>query len=88
MHLEGSVYFVHGERVSSFKFVFSRINSNSSATDVNTCGTTHLPTESSVVATSGCFASVSVYNASTKGDVDAATQAVVLNKISTILSCL
>ncbi|KAK7029867.1 survival protein sure-like phosphatase/nucleotidase [Favolaschia claudopus] len=72
---------------SAFKFVLTRINSNSGATDVQTCGTTHLPTESSVVAKSGCFASVSVFDAGTKGDVNAATQAVVLGKLSSILTC-
>ncbi|KAJ7789559.1 sure-like protein [Mycena olivaceomarginata] len=72
---------------SSFKFVLTRINSNSGATDVQTCGTTHLPTESSVITKTGCFATVSVFNARTKSDVDAATQAAVLTKLSSILSC-
>ncbi|KAJ6614675.1 sure-like protein [Mycena sp. CBHHK59/15] len=72
---------------SAFKFVLTRINSDSSATDVQTCGTTHLPTESSVVAKSGCFASVSVFSASNKGDVNATMQGVVLNKLSSILTC-
>jgi 5'-nucleotidase len=73
---------------SNFKWVLSRITASNSATDVQTCGTTHLPTESSVVATSGCFISVSVMNAVTKADVDASTQAIVLNKLSGLLSCL
>ncbi|KAJ7737903.1 sure-like protein [Mycena maculata] len=72
---------------SAFKFVLTRINSDPSATDVETCGTTNLPTESSVVGMSGCFSSVSVFNASTKDDVNAATQAVVLAKLESILSC-
>jgi len=72
---------------SAFKFVLTRINSNSSATDVQTCGTTHLPTESSVISKSGCLATVSVFDATTKGDVDAATQAVVLEKLASILTC-
>ncbi|EIN05795.1 hypothetical protein PUNSTDRAFT_46640 [Punctularia strigosozonata HHB-11173 SS5] len=73
---------------SSFKWVLSRINADSSAVDVETCGTDHLPTESSVVAKSGCFISVSVMNAVTKGDVDATTQEFVLNKLGNLLSCL
>jgi len=73
---------------SDFSFVFSRINANSSAIDVNTCGSDHLPTESTVLSTSGCFASVSVFNGSTKADVDASTQQFVLNKLSSILHCL
>ncbi|KAJ7717585.1 survival protein sure-like phosphatase/nucleotidase [Mycena metata] len=59
---------------SAFKFVLTRINSNSGATDVETCGTDHLPTES-------------VFNASTKADVNAATQGIVLAKLTSILAC-
>jgi len=69
----------------AFRFVLSRINAAASgaAPDVRTCGTDRLPTESSVVATTpGCFVSVSVMNAVTKDDVDAATQAFVLRKLS------
>ncbi|KAJ7147296.1 survival protein sure-like phosphatase/nucleotidase [Mycena filopes] len=72
---------------SAFKFVLTRINANSGAVDVQTCGTNHLPTESSVISKSGCFATVSVFNASTKGDVNAATQGVVLAKLASILTC-
>ncbi|KAL8839767.1 MAG: hypothetical protein Q9170_001638 [Blastenia crenularia] len=73
-----------------FKFVLSRINAASSGTaaDVKTCGNTRLPTESSVVGTSGCYASISVGRADTKGDASAAQQAVVLGKLGKILSCL
>ena len=71
---------------SSFKFVLTRIAS-SSAADVTTCGSNHLPTESSAI-TKGCIATVSVFNATTKADVDATTQQVVLGKIAPILSCL
>ncbi len=67
--------------------MLSRINEDESATDVEWCGTTNLPTESNVVK-QGCFASVSVFNASTKGDVDANTQAFVLDRINGILTCL
>lgn len=75
---------------SAFKFVLSRVNSASSgaAADVATCGSTRLPTESKVVGTSGCYVSVSVGNAGTKGDSTAANQAVVLGKLKGILSCL
>lgn len=73
---------------SSFHFVLSRINSASGSNDVSWCGSSRLPTESSVVGTSGCFVSISVFNASTKGDVDASTQGVVLAKIQNILTCL
>ncbi|KAF8064198.1 survival protein sure-like phosphatase/nucleotidase [Lyophyllum atratum] len=72
---------------SRVKFIFTRIAVNSAATDVQTCGTTHLPDESSTIS-KGCFATVSVFNASTKADVPAATQALVLAKVSSILSCL
>ena len=59
--------------------------------DVETCLTDRLPTESSVVDTTtggGCFVSVSVMNATTKADVDADTQAFVLNRLLGLLTCL
>ena len=71
-----------------FSWVFTRLVSNSSARDVETCGSTRLPAETTVVD-SGCFASVTVMNASTKADVDAATQALVLDRLtpSGLLTC-
>nr|BAL02937.1 survival protein SurE-like phosphatase/nucleotidase [Pholiota nameko] len=71
----------------AYKFVLTRINANSGATDVTTCGTNHLTAESTAIS-KGCIATVSVFNASTKGDVDAATQGVVLNKLTSLLTCL
>ncbi|KAL8791223.1 MAG: hypothetical protein Q9213_000180 [Squamulea squamosa] len=74
----------------NFKFVLSRINTASSgaAVDVTTCRKTRLPTESKVVGTTGCYASISVGRADTKGDASKAEQAVVLGKLRKILSCL
>jgi 5'/3'-nucleotidase SurE len=71
-----------------FSFILTRIAPNASVTDVKTCGTDHLPGEVDVVAMEGCFASVSVMNATSKTDVDAATQAVVLKRLKHFLSCL
>ncbi|KAL8956250.1 MAG: hypothetical protein Q9183_006365 [Haloplaca sp. 2 TL-2023] len=73
-----------------FKFVLSRINGAGllAAPDVRTCGSSRLPTEKEVVGTSGCYASISVGRADTKGDTTAANQAVVLAKLNKILSCL
>jgi 5'-nucleotidase len=71
---------------SSFKFVLSRVYSTSGAT-VATCGAATLPTESSVVARSGCYASVSVFDASTKKDTSSANQATVFNKLGSFLTC-
>ncbi|KAJ7619512.1 sure-like protein [Roridomyces roridus] len=72
----------------AFKFVLTRINwAFGVPDDVETCGMTRLPTESSVLRQYGCFASVSVMDAGTKGDVDAETQAVVLEKLEGILDC-
>ncbi|CAK4034748.1 Acid phosphatase [Lecanosticta acicola] len=72
-----------------FKFVLSRVYPAIPVVtkDVETCGSDQLPTERDVVGTDGCYASVSVANTS-KLDVDAATQAVVLKKLQPILSCL
>ncbi|KAJ3800134.1 sure-like protein [Lentinula aff. detonsa] len=72
---------------ADFDFVLTRIVADPSATDVETCGTTHLPAESDVVALEGCFASVSVFDASTLSDVDAATQEAVLNRLIDLLKC-
>jgi hypothetical protein len=57
--------------------------------DVVTCGNGgRLPTESAVVGKSGCFVSVSVGKASSKGDASAAEQGVVLGRLKGVLSCL
>ena len=56
--------------------------------DVRTCGGTRLPTESKVVGTSGCYVSVSVGNARTKGDAPSAEQAVVLGKLGGVVELL
>jgi hypothetical protein len=76
-----------------FAFVLSRIYSAVplvSGDDVVTCNNgARLPTESNVVGTSsGCFVSVSVGHADTKLDANAFEQAVVLQKLSGILTCL
>jgi 5'-nucleotidase len=73
--------------VSAFKFVFARALADSAVTDVTTCGSSHLPSESTVVG-SGCYASVSVINATNKADVGAATQKIVVDRLGSFLSCL
>ncbi|KAL1632468.1 hypothetical protein SLS56_003546 [Neofusicoccum ribis] len=76
---------------SKFKFVLSRINLSTpvlSTPDVETCGATTLPRERAVVDTDGCWVSVSVGNASDKTTATADNQAVVLNKLQGLLSCL
>jgi 5'/3'-nucleotidase SurE len=77
---------------SDFKFVLSRINTAIpilTPKDVTTCSNGgRLPTESTVVGTDGCYASISVGVATTKLDASASTQQVVLSKLSSILSCL
>jgi 5'/3'-nucleotidase SurE len=75
-------------QTGEFKFVLSRINAGVGG-DVETCGGTTLPSESSVISNgNGCYASISVGDANNKSDVDAATQKIVLDKLSSILSCL
>ena len=77
---------------SDFKFVLSRIHTAFpivTPDDVTTCGNGgRLPTESSVVGTTGCYASVSVGIADTKLDASKAQQRIVLKQLSSILSCL
>ncbi|KAH9948081.1 sure-like protein [Amylocystis lapponica] len=74
---------------ADFDWVFSRLRKNASAVDVETCGGGVLPSEHKVVHSSGCYASVSVMDASTQTDVDAATQGAVLERLGELpLSCL
>lgn len=78
--------------VSDFKFVLSRINTAIpliTPDDVKTCGNGgRLPTETTVVGTDGCYASISVGVADTKLDASAKQQRAVLNKLKSTLSCL
>ncbi|RAL12853.1 5'/3'-nucleotidase SurE [Aspergillus homomorphus CBS 101889] len=74
-----------------FTFVLSRIHAAVpliTAEDVETCGSTRLPTETKVVGSDGCFASVSVGMAGDKLDADATVQGVVLEKLADLLTCL
>lgn len=74
-----------------FKFVLSRIFSRTivSGDDVTTCGNGgKLPSETTVVGTKGCYASVSVGSSNGYIDASEADQATVLTKLGSILSCL
>lgn len=64
------------------------MNADEGAVDVETCGTDHLPDESSVVRGGGCHVSISVIDATTKSDVDAATQAAVLDRLEGFVTCV
>lgn len=55
--------------------------------DVETCGSTRLPTERAVVDTDGCYVSISV-GKSDKTDADATLQGDVLRKLGDFLTCL
>ncbi|KAI0744779.1 sure-like protein [Earliella scabrosa] len=85
-----STHFPNGActSASDFRWIFTRLVQDSSAVDVNTCGTTRLPDEGTVVR-AGCFASVTVMNATTKSDVSAGVQAQVLQRLtpSGLLTC-
>ena len=79
------------QTAADFSFVLSRIHVAIpliTADDVTTCGSSRLPSEIAVALTSGCYASVSVGLASTKGDANATMQGVVLKKLNNILTCL
>ncbi|EPQ55703.1 sure-like protein [Gloeophyllum trabeum ATCC 11539] len=73
--------------VDDYKFVLTRITEDADATDVFQCGSVHLPQETGVVRGEGCYASVSVFDANTKADVDAGTQAFVRDKLFGLLTC-
>ncbi|KAI8972590.1 sure-like protein [Trametes punicea] len=73
---------------ASYSWVLSRLVWDVFQTDVETCGSDHLPTESDVVD-AGCFASVSVLDANTKLDANATVQAQVLERLQGLpLTCL
>ncbi|KAJ5667680.1 uncharacterized protein N7477_006250 [Penicillium maclennaniae] len=74
-----------------FSFILSRIHVALpllTPEDVTTCGSSRLPSELEISAKSGCYASVSVGMADTKGDANATVQAVILKKLSNLLTCL
>lgn len=74
---------------ADYEWIFSRNLWNPLATDVETCGSTHLPDEASVLRKSGCYVSVSVLKASSKSDAGKDAQADVLAKLQDLpLSCL
>ncbi|KAI0121514.1 sure-like protein [Hypoxylon sp. NC0597] len=74
---------------SKFKWVLSRINPGVfSDRDVETCGTDRLPTETSVIDAGGCQISVSVGDSTDKTTAPAEKQAVVLQKLGSLLTCV
>ncbi|KAI0944610.1 hypothetical protein AcW1_002279 [Taiwanofungus camphoratus] len=75
---------------AQYRWVFARNLPNIlGATDVATCGGTSLPYESEVVGAKGCYASVAVLGAESKGDVNATVQGAVLEWLGGLpLSCL
>jgi 5'-nucleotidase len=76
--------------IDDYTFILTRMNHDITfwVPDVSQCGNNTLPTESVVIDSGDCRASISVFDATTKLDVDAATQEVVRDKISSLLSCL
>ncbi|CAI7593180.1 unnamed protein product [Penicillium pancosmium] len=78
-------------KAEDISFVLSRIHVAVpliTPDDVTTCGGDRLPSEIGVSLTSGCYASVSVGMAGTKGDANATMQEIVLKKFSNLLTCL
>ena len=76
---------------AEFKFVLTRINDAIpivTPDDVETCGKRRLPKEGDVIKKGGCFASISVGTADKKIDAGRDAQAVVLQKLGRLLSCL
>lgn len=75
--------------LSDFQWILTRINPGFlSPPDVSFCGGERLPTELSVITHGGCLISVSVANAKDKTTASAGSQAVVLDKLHNMLSCL
>jgi 5'/3'-nucleotidase SurE len=75
--------------VSDFKWVLTRVTFGLfSPDDVHTCGRNKLPTEFEVGFRNDCFISVSVGDAADKTTARADKQAVVLDKLKDVLTCL
>lgn len=75
--------------LSDFKWILTRINPGYfSPPDVSFCGVERLPTELSVITHGGCLISISVANAKDKTTASTDSQAVVLQKLHAMLSCL
>lgn len=75
--------------LSDFKWVLTRINPGYfSPPDVSFCGAGRLPTELSVITHGGCLISVSVADAKDKTTASTDSQAIVLQKLHGMLSCL
>lgn len=73
---------------SDYKWVFARQLPSILPLDVETCGSSILPDEGSVVH-GGCYASVAVLSSAFKTDVDKDTQATVLQALHALpLTCL
>ncbi len=73
---------------SDFKWVLTRQQSGNAVSTVDTCGSERLPVDETVVS-SGCYAVVTVLNATTRLDVSPGVQEEVLNRLapSGLLSC-
>ncbi|KAF9463382.1 sure-like protein [Collybia nuda] len=73
---------------SSISWIFTRIAAPSEGTrDVESCGKTQLTDELTTIRL-GCYATISVFNATTIQDVSADKQEFVLKKLQGLLSCL
>lgn len=77
--------------MSEFRWIFTRLAPPVANTtqDVHVCGNGGVLTDelTAIQVPGGCWATVTAYNAVTIKDVDAKTQAVVVNKLKPILSC-
>ncbi|CRK16425.1 hypothetical protein VD0004_g835 [Verticillium dahliae] len=75
---------------NDFKFVLTRLNPGIfSAQDALSCGSTRLPTETSVILrTDACYATVSIGDAADKTTASAAQQAPVIARLSKFTTCL
>lgn len=75
-------------RASDFTWVLTRLQPTTGTPDVGSCGVYRLPVEAAVMR-GGCYAAVTVVNATTKLDVSGAVQLEVLNRLapSRIFGC-
>lgn len=72
---------------NNFKWIATRLTNSTANVDTKRCGSENLPQETTV-SRSGCFATLSVINATTKADAPADAQKDVFIRLESLLSCL
>ncbi len=71
---------------NNYKWIATRLLKSAMDSDTTRCDSKNLPDETTVSG-AGCYATVSVFDATTKGDAPAAAQKAVFDRLDTLLAC-